>query len=117
LKRIQFVLLTMFLLATVITSVRAQKKPTPKKIYFSYTLHGNMNYDRYPASTIWEKFPEAYQNILDFIESNPGYKGQMQLSGQSFKTMQMVKPDFLNRQRNCRKGVRLMLRGHFIQNR
>ena len=67
----------------------------PKKVYFSYTLHGNMNYDRYPKSTIWEKFPETYQNVLDFIEARPEFKGQIQLSGQTFKTLQQAAPGFL----------------------
>jgi hypothetical protein len=77
----------------------AQKKEKPRTIYFSYTLHGNMNYDRYPASTIWSEFPKAYQNILDFIEAHPEFKGQMQLSGQTYKTMQLVKPEFLEQTR------------------
>jgi hypothetical protein len=66
-----------------------------KNIYFSYTLHSNMNYDRYPKSTIWKQFPESYQNILDFMIQHPDFKGQVQLSGQTFKTLQLIAPHFL----------------------
>jgi len=83
--------MTAFLLVTLTSLINA----APKKIYFSYTLHGNMNYDRYPRSTIWEKFPETYQNILDFIGERPQFKGQIQLSGQTLKTLQQIAPDFL----------------------
>ena len=39
---------------------------TPKKVYMSFILHGNMNYDRYVRTTIWEQFPVIYDNLLDF---------------------------------------------------
>jgi hypothetical protein len=93
--------------------LNAQGKIRPRTIYFSYTLHGNMNYDRYPASTIWSEFPKAYQNILDFIEAHPEFKGQMQLSGQTYKTMQLIKPDFLEQTKKLYKAGIIDVTGTF----
>ena len=83
------------LMSILLFLVSAPVSAAPKKVYCSYTLHGNMNYDRYPRSTIWEKFPETYQNILDFVSARPEFKGQIQLSGQTFKTLQRIAPEFL----------------------
>lgn len=85
----------------------------PKKVYFSYTLHGNMNYDRYPRSTIWEKFPETYQNILDFIAARPEFKGQIQLSGQTFKTLQQIAPEFLKQASKLQRQGQIDITGTF----
>ena len=96
---------TFILIFSFLISIYAVK-PAAKKIYFSYTLHGNMNYDRYPKSTIWEKFPECYQNMVDFIALHPDFKGQMQLSGQTYNTLKITKPSFLEKAKELqRKGI------------
>ena len=42
-----------------------------KKVYITYILHGNMNYDRYVRPTIWKEFPVIYDNLLDFMDQHP----------------------------------------------
>lgn len=75
----------------------AQSSQTPrKKVYMSYILHGNMNYDRYVKSQIWDEFPEIYDNLLNFIEAHPEFKGQLQLSGQTFKSLQQTAPNVID---------------------
>lgn len=64
----------------------------PKKVYMSYILHGNMNYDRYVKSKIWQEFPVIYDNLLNFIDEHPEFKGQLQLSGQTVKSLQQTAP-------------------------
>jgi hypothetical protein len=110
---INFMIIIMVFPICFSTTLKAQKKSKPKKVYFSFTLHGNMNYDRYPASTIWEKFPDAYQNVLDFIEEHPDFKGQMQLSGQTYKTMQIVHPDFLEQTKKLYEKGQIDVTGTF----
>ena len=43
-------------------------KDQPRTVYMSFILHGNMNYDRYVRTTIWEQFPVIYGNMLDFMD-------------------------------------------------
>ena len=50
-----------------ITSAEGGKK----KVYITYVLHGNMNYDRYVRPTIWREFPIIYDNLLDFMDEHP----------------------------------------------
>ena len=95
------------------SGLHAAEKNKPKTIYFTYTLHGNMNWDRHPASTIWKKFPETYQNVLDFITQHPEFKGQVQLSGQSFKTLQIVAPGFLKQVAELQKKGQINVTGTF----
>jgi hypothetical protein len=72
-----------------------------------------MNYDRYPRSTIWEKFPETYQNILNFIAERPEFKGQIQLSGQTFKTLQQIAPAFLRQVKELHRKGQIDITGTF----
>ncbi len=102
-----------FAVSFTINGLQAGEKSNPKRIYFSYTLHGNMNYDRYPKSTIWDKFPETYQNILDFMIQHPEFKGQMQLSGQTFKTVQIVAPEFLKQAKKLQQNGQIDFTGTF----
>jgi hypothetical protein len=105
-KSLRTILLIVLLFALPFSIIQASSKDKKKTIYFSYTLHGNMNYDRYPKSTIWKEFPATYQNILDFIKEHPDFKGQMQLSGQTFKTLQLVMPEFLEDAKKAQeKGI------------
>ena len=70
-------------------------KPSPKKVFMSYILHGNMNYDRYVRPTIWRDFPVIYNNLLDFMDEYPDFKGQLQFSGQTFKSLQQAAPQVI----------------------
>jgi hypothetical protein len=69
-----------------------QDQSSTKKIYMSYILHGNMNYDRYVKPTIWRDFPIIYNNLLDYMEEHPDFKGQLQLSGQTFNSLKQTAP-------------------------
>jgi hypothetical protein len=51
-----------------------------------------MNYDRYVRSTIWRDFPVIYDNLLKFMEAHPEFKGQIQLSGQTFLSLKQTAP-------------------------
>jgi hypothetical protein len=73
----------------------ATQKDTPRKVYLSYILHGNMNYDRYVRPTIWRDFPIIYGNLLDFIEAHPDFKGQLQFSGQTFNSLKLAAPEVI----------------------
>jgi len=70
-------------------------KTPPRKIYMSFILHGNMNYDRYVRTTIWRDFPVIYNNLLDFLDEHPDFKGQLQFSGQTFKSLQQAAPQVI----------------------
>jgi hypothetical protein len=63
-----------------------------KKIYMTYLLQGNMNYDRYVKSTIWRDFPVIYENLLKFMDEHPDFKGQIYLSGQTFLSLKQTAP-------------------------
>ena len=56
-----FTIVTILLLLVNAADAFAAKK----KVYMSYILHGNMNYDRYVRPTIWRDFPIIYDNLLD----------------------------------------------------
>lgn len=111
-----FILQTLLSFTATCASMAAEQAnppQNPRTIYLSFILHGNMNYDRYPASTIREKFPETYQNVLDFIEARPEFKGQMQLSGQTFKTLQQIHPDFLLQTQRLAEAGQIDVTGTF----
>lgn len=64
----------------------------PRKVYMTYVLHGNMNYDRYVRPVIWKEFPVIYNNLLDFMDQHPDFKGQVQFSGQTFGSLLQASP-------------------------
>ena len=81
-------ILTLLLLCS---AVSAYSKPK-KKVYMTYILHGNMNYDRYVRPVIWEEFPVIYNNLLDVLDEHPDFKGQVQFSGQTFGSLLQASP-------------------------
>jgi len=89
---IRLFLLLSLLNPVIFFSGICQAQTSPRKIYMSYILHGNMNYDRYVKSTIWRDFPIIYDNLLCFMEEHPDFKGQVQFSGQTFKSLQQTAP-------------------------
>ena len=88
-------------------------KTSPKKVYMSYILHGNMNYDRYIRPTIWRDFPVIYNNLLDFMEEHPDFKGQIQFSGQTFKSLQQAAPNVIEHAKKLHQKGQLNLTGTF----
>lgn len=88
-------------------------KSRVNKIYMSYILHGNMNYDRYVRPTIWRDFPVIYNNLLDFMDEHPDFKGQLQFSGQTFKSLQKVAPYVIEHAIKIHKRGQLNFTGTF----
>ncbi len=88
-------------------------KVSPKKIYVSFILHGNMNYDRYVRPTIWRDFPVIYNNLLNFMDEHPDFKGQLQFSGQTFKSLQQAAPNVIEHAIKLNKSGKLNFTGTF----
>ncbi len=86
---------------------------TPKKVYMSFILHGNMNYDRYVRTTIWEQFPVIYDNLLDFMDEHPDFKGQVQFSGQTAGSLKITAPEVLSHALELQKKGQLNFTGTF----
>lgn len=84
-----------------------------KKVYMSYILHGNMNYDRYVRPTIWRDFPIIYDNLLDFMDEHPDFKGQLQFSGQTLNSMRQAAPEVLEHAMKIHKRGQLNFTGTF----
>lgn len=91
-----FVLALSLLYLSTTGSSGQSGQPSTKKVYMSYILHGNMNYDRYVKSKIWKEFPVIYDNLLGFIEDHPGFKGQLQLSGQTYNSLKQSAPHVID---------------------
>jgi hypothetical protein len=92
--------------------VHLQNKQT-KKIYLSFIVHGNMNYDRYVKPTIWRDFPVIYDNFLDFMDEYPDFKGQIQFSGQTFNSLKQTAPEVINHAIRLNKKGQLNFTGTF----
>ena len=84
-----------------------------KKVYMSYILHGNMNYDRYVRPTIWRDFPVIYNNLLDFMDEHPDFKGQLQFSGQTLNSMKQAAPEVLEHALKIHQRGQLNFTGTF----
>lgn len=84
-----------------------------KTVYMSYILHGNMNYDRYVKTKIWEEFPVIYENLLDFMDEHPDFKGQLQFSGQTLGSLQKAAPQVLEHAMNIHKRGQINFTGTF----
>lgn len=84
-----------------------------KKVYMSYILHGNMNYDRYVRPTIWRDFPVIYNNLLDFMDEHPDFKGQVQFSGQTLNSMKQAAPEVLQHALKIHQRGQLNFTGTF----
>jgi len=88
-------------------------EPAPRKVYMSFVLHGNMNYDRYVRTTIWEQFPVIYDNLLDFMDLHPDFKGQVQFSGQTAGSLRITAPDVLEHALALQRKGQLNFTGTF----
>ena len=88
-------------------------KDAPKKVYMSFILHGNMNYDRYVRTTIWEQFPVIYENLLDFMDEHPDFKGQVQFSGQTAGSLKITAPHVLTHALELQRKGQLNFTGTF----
>ncbi len=91
-------------------SLHAAKR---KKVYMTYILHGNMNYDRYERPTIWENFPVIYNNLLDFMDEHPDFKGQVQFSGQTFGSLLQAAPQVVAHAKAIHQRGQLNFTGTF----
>jgi hypothetical protein len=110
-----FIVITLLLNGMVVNiqaKVHLQNKQT-KKIYLSFIVHGNMNYDRYVKPTIWRDFPVIYDNFLDFMDEYPDFKGQIQFSGQTFNSLKQTAPEVINHAIRLNKKGQLNFTGTF----
>lgn len=111
-KRRNWLIIAMgaFLMLFAYPNVCQAKK---KKVYMSYILHGNMNYDRYVRPTIWRDFPIIYNNLLDFMDEHPDFKGQLQFSGQTLNSMKQAAPEVLEHALKIHQRGQLNFTGTF----
>jgi hypothetical protein len=110
----RFTILTIALLALFGTAAaQTAEKPAKRKVYMSYILHGNMNYDRYVRTTLWRDFPVIYDNLLTFMDEHPDFKGQVQFSGQTLGSLQQAAPHVLDHAMRIRKRGQLNFTGTF----
>ncbi|MCE5344815.1 MAG: hypothetical protein LLG13_00830 [Bacteroidales bacterium] len=112
-KKLKLVLLSTFFICLFFHSGICTAKSSPRKVYMSYILHGNMNYDRYIRPTIWRDFPVIYNNLLDFMDDHPDFKGQLQFSGQTFKSLQQAAPQVIAHAMQIHKRGQLNFTGTF----
>ena len=91
----------------------AAGKDDPRTVYMSFILHGNMNYDRYVRTTIWEQFPVIYGNLLDFMDDHPDFKGQVQFSGQTAGSLLITAPDVIRHALELQRKGQLNFTGTF----
>ena len=107
------IILITLVLSLSVSLLKAEDQNKPKKIYMTYILHGNMNYDRYVRSTIWKDFPVIYDNLLKFIEEHPEFKGQIQLSGQTFLSLKQTAPYVIEHARKLHERGQINFTGTF----
>src|SRR5574344_195379 len=112
-KTFKLLIIFTLLLPMLATSTWCNAKPKAKKVYMSYVLHGNMNYDRYVRPTIWRDFPIIYNNLLDFMDEHPDFKGQVQFSGQTCKSLQQAAPNVIAHALAIHKRGQLNFTGTF----
>ena len=89
------------------------EKPAKKRVYMSFILHGNMNYDRYVRTTLWRDFPVIYDNLLVFMDEHPDFKGQLQFSGQTLGSLKQAAPHVLDHAMKIHKRGQLNFTGTF----
>jgi|GEM_PF-885409 len=85
----------------------------PRKVYMTYILHGNMNYDRYVRPTIWENFPVIYNNLMDFMDQHPDFRGQLQFSGQTYGSLLQTAPHVIEHAKKIHQRGQLNFTGTF----
>ena len=88
-------------------------KDQPRTVYMSFVLHGNMNYDRYVRTTIWEQFPVIYGNLLDFMDDHPDFKGQVQFSGPTAGSLMITAPEVISHALELQRKGQLNFTGTF----
>jgi hypothetical protein len=91
-KQFKIVFILWFLVSVFLNFKICYSQAPQKKIYMTYLLQGNMNYDRYVKSTIWRDFPLIYENLLKFMDAHPEFKGQIYFSGQTFLSLKQTAP-------------------------
>lgn len=84
-----------------------------RTVYITYILHGNMNYDRYVRPTIWKEFPVIYNNLLNFMDEHPDFKGQLQFSGQTLGSLLQTAPQVVDHALAIHKRGQLNFTGTF----
>lgn len=84
-----------------------------RKVYMTYVLHGNMNYDRYVRPTIWREFPVIYDGLLDFMDEHPDFKGQVQFSGQTLGSLLKAAPEVVEHALRIHRRGQLNFTGTF----
>ncbi|MBR5700438.1 MAG: hypothetical protein IKX37_05030 [Bacteroidales bacterium] len=107
------ILLTALLLMPLGVDAAGKKKSKARKVYMTYVLHGNMNYDRYVRPVIWKEFPVIYDGLLDFMDAHPDFKGQLQFSGQTFGSMVQCAPEVIAHARRIHERGQLNFTGTF----
>ena len=111
-KRLLLVLLVVLGLP-LCADAQASDVKKKKTVYMSYILHGNMNYDRYVRTKLWDDFPVIYNNLLDFMDEHPDFKGQLQFSGQTLGSLQQAAPHVLEHAMTIHKRGQLNFTGTF----
>ena len=106
-------LLLFFFATPSAASAQTADKPAKKRVYMSFILHGNMNYDRYVRTTLWRDFPVIYDNLLTFMDEHPDFKGQLQFSGQTLGSLKQAAPHVLEHAMQIHKRGQLNFTGTF----
>ena len=106
---------TLFLLVALpcFATEQPAEKSAKKRVYMSFILHGNMNYDRYVRTTLWRDFPIIYDNLLTFMDEHPDFKGQLQFSGQTLGSLKQAAPHVLDHAMKIHKRGQLNFTGTF----
>lgn len=105
--------LFLLLALPVFANEQKSEKPAKKRVYMSFILHGNMNYDRYVRTTLWRDFPVIYDNLLVFMDEHPDFKGQLQFSGQTLGSLKQTAPHVLEHAMKIHKRGQLNFTGTF----
>ena len=112
-KRLLYITLVATIFFGGVATAQSSEKPAKKRIYMSYILHGNMNYDRYVRTTLWRDFPVIYDNLLTFMDEHPDFKGQLQFSGQTLNSLKQAAPHVLDHAMRIHKRGQLNFTGTF----
>jgi len=112
-KLFKTVLRLSFLVCVFLNFSICYSQAPQKKIYMTYILHGNMNYDRYVKSTIWRDFPVIYDNLLKFMDEHPEFKGQLQFSGQTFLSLKQTTPYVIEHAKKVHERGQINFTGTF----
>lgn len=112
-KTLLFITLSLLLCSSFSAEARQSEKPAKKRVFMSFILHGNMNYDRYVRTTLWRDFPVIYDNLLTFMDEHPDFKGQLQFSGQTLGSLKQAAPHVLDHAMRIHERGQLNFTGTF----